>query len=338
MPFQPAIASPSVGHQTVHPIASRLNAAASSGFKLIELVEDDITFYARDNLGGVTNATMIQAAQDVKSICSQVGIRPFIFQPFWFYEGLLDRKEHEARIIKLNLWMQLVKVLEIRIIQIPTNWMREGTTGDMDVIVDDLREMADIGLRQDPVVSFAYEGVAWGTHIDTWQGTWEVVKLVNRPNFGLCLDTYHIVARDWADPTLPGCKRPDGDENLKHSLEELVREVDVDKIFYVQLGDAELLDQPLLKGHPFHNDEQLPRMAWSRNARLFAWEEDQEGCLPLDSIVDAIFNQLGFRGYLSMETFSRHLFNPDPDVPKQFAARAMESWTKTMSKIEAHGL
>jgi 4-hydroxyphenylpyruvate dioxygenase len=334
MTFQPAIASPSVGHQTVHPIARRLQAAASHGFILIELVEDDLTFYARDHLGGATEDTMIQAARDVKGLCDKLGIKPFIFQPFWFYEGLIDRKEHELRIAKLRLWVKLVKILEIRIVQIPTNWMAKGTTDDIDVIVSDLIEMAEIGLEQDPVLSFAYEGVAWGTHIDTWQGTWDVVKRVNKANFGLCLDSYHIVARDWGDPVVPGCKRLDGDENLKRSLEELVREVDVNKVFYVQLGDAELLDQPLVKGHPFHDDDQLPRMAWSRNARLFAWENGYNGCLPLESFLDAIFKGLKFEGYLSMETFSKDLFDDNPEVPNQFAARAMESWKKTMQKLE----
>lgn len=333
MPFQPAIASPSLGHQTVHPIARRLETAASHGFKLIELVEDDLNFYARDHLGAVADDTKIQAAKDVKVLCDKLGIKPFILQPFWFYEGLVDRKEHEARIAKLRLWMKLVKVLDIRIIQIPTNWMKEGITGDMDVIVSDLTEMAEIGLEQDPTVSFAYEGVAWGTYIDTWQGTWEVVKRVDKPNFGLCLDTFHIVARDWGDPTAPGCKRRDGDENLKQSMEELVKEIDVNKVFYVQLGDAELLDQPLLQGHPFHNDEQLPRMAWSRNARLFAWE-GQNGCLPLGPVVDAIFHGLKFKGYVSMETFSRHLFDRDPETPGRFAARAMKSWNTAMENLE----
>lgn len=127
--------------------------------------------------------------------------------------------------------MKLVKILDIQMIQIPTNWKNEGTTGSIDTIVADLTEMPDIGLEQDPPVSFAYEGVAWGTHIDTWQGTWDMVKRVNKPNFGLCLDTYHIVARDWGDPTCPGCKRPDGNENFQKTLKTLSMEVDVRKIF-----------------------------------------------------------------------------------------------------------
>jgi 4-hydroxyphenylpyruvate dioxygenase len=334
MSLEPAIASPSIGHPTVQPIARRLQAAASHGFRLIELVEDDLTFYAADHLGGVTDHTKIQAAKDVKDLCDKFGIKPFVFQPFWFYEGLVDRKEHEAKIAKLRLWMKLVKILHIQIVQIPSNWMTEGVTGDLPVIVSDLTEMAEIGLEQDPVVSFAYEGVAWGTYIDTWQGTWDMVKRVDKPNFGLCLDTFHIIARDWGDPLAPGCKRLDGDENLKQSLDELVREVDVSKVLYVQLGDAEFLDQPLTKGHPFHHDEQLPRMSWSRNARLFAWEKDQKGCLPIELVLEAIFKRMNFKGYLSMETFSRKLFDQSPELPKRSATRAMESWKTTMERLE----
>ena len=333
MSFQPAICSPSLGHQTVHSISSRLKAAASCGFKLIELVEDDLTFYALDHLGGASPDTMEQAARIVKEICDNLDIKPFVFQPFWFYEGLIDRKEHDAKIIKLRLWMRLCKILGIRLIQIPANWMTEGITGDKETIVADLTEMANIGLEQDPVVSIAYEGVAWGTYIDTWQGTWEIVQQVNKPNFGLCIDSYHIVARDWGDPTAVGCKRPDGDESLKRSMEELVEIVDVEKVFYVQLGDAELLDKPLIEGHELYNDQQLPRMTWSRNARLFAWENEENGCLPLEPLMDALFNKMNYKGYVSMETFSRHLFDESPSVPKTFGSRAMKSWNATMSKI-----
>ncbi|OGM42325.1 hypothetical protein ABOM_007882 [Aspergillus bombycis] len=335
MSFQPAIASPSLGHQTVHPITSRLEAAASHGFKLIELVEDDLAFYARDQLGEVSESTTIQAAIDIKIICDRLNIKPCVLQPFWFYEGLLDPQQHAVRISKLRLWMQLVKILGIRIVQVPTNWMKNGTTGDIDAIVKDFREMASIGLEQDPPVCFAYEGVAWGTHIDTWQGTWEIVKRVNKPNFGLCLDTYHIAARVWGDPTAPGCKRSDGDEALRRSMEELATTVDVHKIFYVQLSDAKLLDQPLIEDHPFYNMEQPPRMSWSRNARLFPWEKAQNGSLPLEPIVHAIFMSLKFEGIVTVETFSNELFHDDPKVPDRFATRAKQSWCTAMQKINS---
>ena len=64
----------------------------------------------------------------------------------------------------------------------------------------DLTKVADMGMARDPVVRIAYEGVAWGKYFDTWQSTWELVKKVDRPNFGLCLDTFHIAGRVWGDP------------------------------------------------------------------------------------------------------------------------------------------
>lgn len=36
-----------------------------------------------------------------------------------------------------------------------------------------------------------------------WEEFSRIVELVNRANFGVCLDTYHILARLWVDPTDP---------------------------------------------------------------------------------------------------------------------------------------
>ena len=324
----PAIASPSMGNANVHSIEEKLRQASLHGFKLIEIVEEDLLVQARKMEGGATECNQIEAAKYVKSVCDKECIQPFVFQPFWFYEGLLDRKEHESRIRKLKLWMKLVKIMNIQMVQVPTNWLQEGTTGDLAVIVADLKEMTAIGLQQDPVISFAYEGVAWGTHIDTWEGTWNIVQRVDRSNFGLCLDSYHIVARVWGDPTRAGCETANGYADLQRSMDRLVSEVPVEKIFYVQLGDAEKLSEPLVAGHPFYSPEQLPRMSWSRNARLFASEPAGEGCLPLEPFLDAVMRRLNFKGYISMEMFSRKLFDADPGIPEQYARRAMESWNK----------
>ncbi|KAJ3545831.1 hypothetical protein NM208_g2316 [Fusarium decemcellulare] len=327
----PAIASPSLGNANIHAIQDKLKQASLHGFKLIEIVEEDLLVQARKLKGGASDSNQLQAAKYIKSLCDKESIKPFVLQPFWFYEGLIDRKEHEARIKKLKLWMQLVKILDVQMVQIPTNWLQEGTTGDIDVLVKDLVEMADIGLEQNPVVSFAYEGVAWGTHIDTWEGTWDIVQRVDKPNFGLCLDTYHILGRIWGDPTLPGCKMALGDVEVEKSMERLVNEVDVKKLFYVQLGDAERLDEPLVAGHPFHSEKQLPRMSWSRNARLFAFEG---GCLPVEPVLEAIVKGLKFEGIISMETFSKQLFDDDRQIPARYAARAMNSWAEMLKRLE----
>ncbi|OQV00413.1 hypothetical protein CLAIMM_05908 [Cladophialophora immunda] len=334
MDFVPTVASVSLGHPTVHPITARLSAAARHGFKHVEIVEADILEQAKALGFDDSASSQTEAAKSVRAMCDELGLTVRVLQPFWFYEGLLDKAEHLAKIEKLKLWLKLAAILGTQTIQIPTNWLTSGTTGDLEVIVRDLSEMADLGLKEDPVVSFAYEGVAWGTHIDTWQGTWDVVKRVGRPNFGLCLDTFHIAGRVWGDPTVPSGMNEDADKALDESLEEMVRDLDVGKIFYVQPGDAERLDRPLVPGHPLYTADQKPRMTWSRNARLFAYEQHLGGYLPVEKIMETLVIGMGYRGLISAEVFSRHLFDPRPEIPSEFADRAAKSYRRMVEALE----
>jgi 4-hydroxyphenylpyruvate dioxygenase len=78
----------------------------------------------------------------------------------------------------------------------------EGTTGDEDKIVADIKELGGLGSKENPPIRFAYEALAWGAHIDLlvsdsalrwrkqltkrsrWQHAWRVVQRVNLPNVG----------------------------------------------------------------------------------------------------------------------------------------------------------
>jgi 4-hydroxyphenylpyruvate dioxygenase len=62
---------------------------------------------------------------------------------------------------------------------------------------------------------------------------------------------------------------------MKASLEKMIEQLDVKKIFYFQVGDAQLLNPPLSELHPMWARNQKPRMTWARNARLFPFEEDK---------------------------------------------------------------
>ncbi len=334
MEFEPTVASVSLGNPAVHPIAKRLSAAAHNGFKGVEIVEADIIEQAKALGYDDSVSSQIKGAESIRKSCDELGLKVRVLQPFWFYEGLLDRAEHEAKIKKLELWMKLASILGTQLIQIPTNWLSKGTTGDPELITQDLIEMAEMGLRQLQTISFAYEGVAWGTHIDTWQGTWEIVKRVNRPNFGLCLDTFHIAARVWGDPSADLGMNENGDKALEESLNEMVRELDVKKIFHVQPGDAERLEVPLIPGHAYYDETQKPRMSWSRNARLFAYEEEHGGHLPIEQIMATLVVKMGYRGLISAESFSRHLFEPRPEIPDEYARRAAKSWKKMIEILQ----
>ena len=146
---------------------------------------------------------------------------------------------------------------------------------------------------------------------------------------GLCLDTFNIAGREWADPTREDGRVENADEVLRESLKKMVREIDVKKVFYVQVVDAERLDKVLDVNHEFHVEGQKPRMSWSRNCRLFLCEEERGGYLPVLDVLRAICDEetgLGYKGWISAELFNRSLVEEKEEVPMEHAMRAMESW------------
>ena len=157
--------------------------------------------------------------------------------------------------------------------------------------------MQDIGLEQSPPIRFVYEAMCWSTYAFTWAQGWEIVQKVNRPNFGICLDSFHIAGWEYADPALRGGVRPGGPERLRNSIAELSRTVTSDRIYYIQLEDAERLDTPLVEGSPYYDKEQLPRMSWSRNCRLFPYEIDEGGYMPIEDVAKAIL-ATNFQGFI----------------------------------------
>ncbi|KAK7714439.1 hypothetical protein SLS57_007166 [Botryosphaeria dothidea] len=334
MPCRKAISSMSLGRAWVHAMPNKLDQAAKYGFKGLELFHEDLEYVAREMPGGATPDNQIKAAEIVRKLCDERGIEILCLQPFMHYEGLKDRIEHAMRIEKMRLWLRLAHVLNTTVISIPSSFLpRDQVSGDMDLIVSDLREVADMGARESPVITFAYEALAWGTHVDTWEKSWEIVQRVDRPNFGLCLDSFNIAGRIFADPASPSGMTADAEAEVKASVARLLRDVDPSRVVYVQVVDAERLEKPLLQGHEYYAADQPPRMSWSRNCRLFYREGDHGAYLPVREICDAIFNGLGIQGWVSMELFNRCMADPDPETPAKLAQRAAASWDRMVEDL-----
>jgi len=339
MSYKLAIASMSLGRAWVHKLVPKLDAAAANGFEGIEVFYEDLEYLAREQSSTPSSETpsaeaQISAAQTIKKLCDERSLTIIGLQPFLHYEGLVDRKEHAARIEKLKLWFKIVKALGTDIIQIPGNFLpKEQITGDLDIVVKDLQEVADMGQQQTPIVKFAYENLCWSTYFDTWEKIWELVEKVDRENFGVCLDTFNIAGRVYADPASPNGLTPNGPEDLKLSLVNMVKKVDIKKVFYIQVVDAEKMRNPLVEGHAFYSEGQPARMSWSRNARLFAGEEG--GYLPVMDVTKAIIEGLGYKGWVSMELFSRTMNEPGEDVPKEHARRGKIAWEKVQKDIKS---
>ncbi|KAA8651981.1 hypothetical protein EYZ11_001751 [Aspergillus tanneri] len=327
----------SLGLPGLHHLPDKLHQAAQHNYQGIELFFSDLEHLATTSFSG----DLVAAAHSVHRLCHSLNLSIICLQPFLFYEGLLDRTEHSRLLSqKLPQWFQLAHILHTDLIQIPSNFLpvdpgtgHPRTTGDRSLIVSDLQRIADLGLQQSPPIRFVYEALAWANHIDTWEECYAVVLAVDRPNFGICLDSFNLAARVYADPTTVSGKTPDADAALSASLARLRKTVDPKRVFYVQIVDGERLQAPLTEDHPFHVPCQPARMSWSRNARLFAFEEDRGGYLPVVEVARSFFD-IGFDGWVSLELFSRTLADPDKDTPRVHARRGYESWRKLVAALD----
>lgn len=327
MNLRPCIATVSLGRSSAgHTLLHKLHQAAKYSFTGVEIFDECLEYHAKSLPGGLTESNLLIAAKQVGVECDRLGLYVVCLQPFMYAEGLTSVDERNKVTQKLRLWFKIAKVLGTDLIQIPTNFQQHGTTGDLERITADLVEFSRLAAKETPVIRLAYEGVSWGKHIDTWEGTWEVVRRVNMPNLGLCLDTFHIAGRVWADPTSPTGRNSNSDQALATTLRKMARELDGEKIFYIQAGDAERLDSPLTPGNSLYMPGQPERMTWSRNARLFPFETDKGGYLPITPILDVIINVLGYRGWVSLESFSSELFVEDESLPERYAKRGQRAW------------
>lgn len=254
------------------------------------------------------------------------------------YGGLRDREEHERTLETMRLWFSLAHALGTDLIQLPSSFLpAELLDPSVEKLVEDMVQVAEMGAQQDPPLRFAFESLCWGTNQDLWEQSWDVVQKVDRSNFGLCLDTYNIAGRVYADPTRPDGKTPNADADMAASIRRLRETVDVKKIFFIQVVDAERLSSPLLPGHEYYNKEQPARMSWSRNCRSFYREEERGAYLPVKEICKAILDKkegLGFSGWVSMELFSRTMDDGAESVPEEHARRGMASWERLMVDVD----
>jgi 4-hydroxyphenylpyruvate dioxygenase len=311
--------------------------AQKYGYSGVEIFHEDLADLPLKLQGDTQLAdpgpeAQLSAAQRIRSMCRARGLDIISLQPLMNYEGLLDRAEHSRRLPELRLWIALCHELGTDLILVPSNFLpAEHLSDDLDLIAADLREAADFGAAAYPPIRFCYESLCWGTHVDVWETSWEIVKRIDRPNFGLCLDTFNIAGRIFADPSHPSGRNPDAEKVVSESMARLVAEVDPSKVFLVQVVDAERLAEPLIEGHEYYNAAQPCRMSWSRNCRLFYGEE--RAYLPVREIAWAIFNGLGYEGWTSLELFNRRMSESDPEVPEELARRGVDSWRRLVRDV-----
>lgn len=154
------------------------------------------------------------------------------------------------------------------------------------------------------------------------------MKKADRPNLGLCLDTFQIVGGEFGDPTtgtglIEDISRAELESRWRANLRELAAIVPPEKIFLLQVSDAYKMVPPIEMSKD--NQGQLPRSKWSHNYRPLPFDG---GYLPVHDVLRAVLNT-SFRGWLSIEVFDSNERLKDTDL-EAFAKSAEESLRKLL--------
>ena len=194
-------------------------------------------------------------------------------------------------------------------------------SSSFDKLAEDLAELADImapeGLR------ICYENWCWATHAPDWKDVWKIIKIADRPNIGLCLDTFQSAGGEWADPTTDsGLVRAVSDEDRgrrwKESCSQLAATIPAEKIFLLQISDAYKMDPPI--SNDTDGSGTRPRGQWSHDYRPLPYDG---GYLPVVDFTKAVLDT-GFRGWFSIEVFDGKAPEKYDDMDP-YSRKAMEA-------------
>ncbi|HEV7168966.1 MAG TPA: TIM barrel protein [Micrococcaceae bacterium] len=229
-------------------LEEKMRACAIAGFDGIEIFEQDL----------VTSALR---PERIRSMAEDLGLSLDLYQPFRDFDGV-DEALLAANLRRAEAKFRLMSRLGIDTILVCSN-VATATRGEDEVLAGQLRQLAE--LAADHGVRIAYEALAWGKYVNDFEHAQRLVDLADHPSLGTCLDSFHILSRDW--DTAP------------------IERIDPAKIFFVQVADAPQLSMDVL--------------SWSRHFRVFPGE----GQFDLPKFMGHLI-RAGYSGPVSLEVFN----------------------------------
>ena len=226
----------------------KLVAAHQAGFDGVEIFEPDLV--ASPN-----------SPESIRTRAKELGLTLDLYQPFRDFEGVgPDLLEQNLR--RAAAKFTLMNRLGIETMLLCSN-VGTARSGDEQLAAAQLRELGDLAERYG--VRVAYEALAWGRFVDSYETAARIVRIADHHRIGVCLDSFHILSKD-------------------HNP-EAIETIPADKIFFVQLADAPLLSMDVL--------------SWSRHHRVFPGE----GGFDLGSFMGHLA-LTGYDGTISLEIFN----------------------------------
>lgn len=229
-------------------LTEKLAAAARAGFAGVEIFENDLL------------ASPL-TPEEIRARVADLGLTIDLYQPMRDIEAVpeeefvrnLRRAEHKFRLMR-RLGAGTVLVCSS---------VSPLAAADDALAAEQLHRLAE--LAQEHGIRVAYEALAWGRHVNTYDHAWRIVEAAGHPALGTCLDSFHILARG-SDP-------------------QGIEDIPGDKIFFLQLADAPLMAMDVLQ--------------WSRHYRCFPGQ----GGFDLAGLVRHVI-RAGYQGPLSLEVFN----------------------------------
>jgi sugar phosphate isomerase/epimerase len=276
-----SFATVSVGTPTT-PLPHKLQAISTAGFTGIELGFPDLVSFASSyhnkSVSEDDYDKLSKAAEQTKKLCQEKGLEIMMLQPFSNFEGWpFDSPERKDAFERAKGWIKIMHSLGTNMLQVgSTDTPKSKLNISRGYIVNDLRQLADLLAKNG--FRMAYENWCWSTHAPTWKDVWEIVKAVDRPNVGLCLDTFQTVGSEFADPTTEsGLQSQSSESELEtkytSSLKDLTSQISPEKIYLLQLSDAYKLPTALepdtQDGEPAQGKELRARGRWSHDYRPY---------------------------------------------------------------------
>ena len=235
-------------------LEDKLRAAAAAGFAGVELLEYDLVMSP-------------WSPGRVSAEAAELGLAVGVYQPL--HVEAVRPEMFEARLRHAERKFDVLADLGAQVLVCCSARTADGVDDD-GLAAHQLRALADRAARRG--VRLAFEAVPWG-RIPTHRHAWRLVEEIDHPALGLCLDSFHVLSAAH-DP-------------------EAIADVDVDKIFHVQLADAPQLH--------------LDTRDWSLHHRMFPGQ----GSLDVAGFVDRIVSK-GYTGLFALEVFNDVYQQEDP--------------------------
>ncbi|MDN4473634.1 bifunctional sugar phosphate isomerase/epimerase/4-hydroxyphenylpyruvate dioxygenase family protein [Demequina zhanjiangensis] len=259
-------------------LVEKLESCAAAGFDGVEIMDADLV-------------AAVESPEEIRALCARLGLTIDMYQPFRDVEGVTD-DEFQDTLRRAEAKFTVMDRLGTDLMLVCSN-VGTASIDDDALAAEQLGALADLAATHG--IRLAYEALAWGRYVNDYRHAWDIVRRADRPNLGTCLDSFHILSR--------------GDDPSG------IEQIDGERIYFVQLADAPVLDMDLL--------------SWSRHHRLFPGE----GGFDLIGLLGHI-DRAGYRGPISLEVFNDTFRQTDVSRTAAHARRSLTWLADRTSEAE----